>query len=227
MIDVPAVLRKVGAIYTDGHFVLVGGGHTASYIRGDDLHPNTSEMWRLAVHLGTPFLGKCDVVMGPAFGGNPIAHLVGAWMCSKNQGVAWVPTEKSEGSQIVVPGRGFEHNLRGSKALVVEDTLSTGGSLAGVCDLARRHGGKVIGGAAISSYARSAEVSAMIGAPFKTLNEVRTRIFNWGECPMCAAQQPIVTDASLGHGLRYSRRHPDYPGGFVRLLDSTGARRSG
>lgn len=45
---------------------------------------------------------------------------------------------------------------------------------------------------------------------------VEFEAFDANNCPLCAANKPIVED--IGHGASYKADHPKYAGGYVRLL---------
>lgn len=62
-------------------------------------------------------------------------------------------------------------------------------------------------------FDRSSLTTAELRVPtFVSLEKHTMHAYDPLECPMCTMQIPIRTD--LGHGEKYQRVHPDYPGGY-------------
>ena len=70
MIDVISILKKVGAILENDHFVGNSGRHMAAYVNKDRLYPHTEETSQVGLFFAEKFKdADIDVVVGPAFGG--------------------------------------------------------------------------------------------------------------------------------------------------------------
>jgi orotate phosphoribosyltransferase len=186
-LDILAELDRVGAILLDRHFVYKSGKHGSGYINMDPLFPDVALVSAIAAELVRPFAGEFDTVASPATGGVGFAF------------------ERA----------GFAHHLTGKRVLVVEDLLTTGGSVIGVCREVERHGGTLVGVSAICN--RGGVTAAQLGVPrLEALATVSFEAVAAQECPLCAARVPIVED--IGHGAEYKAQHPDHPGGYVTLL---------
>ena len=101
--EVIDILKKVGAILQNGHFVGTSGLHFDTYVNKDFLYPHTEETSRVCRLLAEKYKDKnIEVVVGPALGGIILSqwtafHLSN--LCGRE--VLGVYTEKSEdGGQI-------------------------------------------------------------------------------------------------------------------------------
>jgi len=131
------LVTKTGAFLT-GHFKLTSGRHSDHYMQAAQLlmYPQYTE--KLAEHLATPFKDKgVEVVIGPAMGGILVSYEV-----ARQLGVPSLFAERENGKMTL--RRNFKIEP-GQKVLVVEDVITTGGSVEEVIDLVRFHGGEVVG----------------------------------------------------------------------------------
>ena len=98
MDNVVEILKKVGAIITDDHFVYTSGKHGSVYINKDALYPHTEE----TSQVGMLFAKKVealdiDVVVGPALGGIILSTWTAYHLSSlKHKEILGVYTEKDE-----------------------------------------------------------------------------------------------------------------------------------
>ncbi|HEX5430053.1 MAG TPA: phosphoribosyltransferase family protein [Patescibacteria group bacterium] len=141
-----------------------------------------------------------EVVVGPAYGAMIAAHLVAS--CLNGFGscypVAAVFAVKS--------GAGFEIRpsmrkyVSGKWALVIEDVLTTGGSVKRTIEATIRAGASIIGVGAICN--RGSIQPEDLGLPQGALRSLvdlsGLRAYTPAECPMCQAGIPISLE--LGHG---------------------------
>lgn len=78
------LLRKVGAIITDNHFVYTQGKHGSAYINKDAVYPHIHETYQLCRAIAEQFShDNVEVVVGPALGGiilsQWVAHNLRLW----------------------------------------------------------------------------------------------------------------------------------------------------
>ena len=122
--DILETLRASGAL-KQGHFVLSSGRHSDQYIEKFDLlrQPRaTSEACRM---IARRFQNeRIDVVVGPTTGGVILAFEV-----ARQLGVAAAYAERSANSDAAREFRRGTTFSSGSRVLVVDDILTTGGSL--------------------------------------------------------------------------------------------------
>ena len=86
--------------------------------------------------------------------------------------------------------RGFELN-RGDRAFVVEDVVTTGGSVREVLDVVRARGASVAGVGVIVRRA-----PADFGVPTTALLDLPIESYEPDRCPQCAAGEPITEPGS-------------------------------
>ncbi|MBA3414541.1 MAG: orotate phosphoribosyltransferase [Chloroflexia bacterium] len=183
-IDLLERLREIGAL-KDGHYLLASGRHSGHYVEKFDLLRRPGATSEACLEIARRFEGDgIDVVVGPTTGGVLIA-----FETARLLGVEAGYAERSaEGD----PGRVFRRGTRfgeGSRVLVVDDILTTGGSIretlaaleillvevVGVAVLVDRSGGKVGFGIRLEALAR-------------------LDIPTWepAGCPLCAGGTPLV-----------------------------------
>ena len=158
-----------------GHFLLSSGRHSDVFVQSAAIltHPGIAE--RLGHELGARFASaKPTVVLGPAMGGVIIGHEI-----ARKLNVPMIYSERQDGKMTL--RRGFAVSSE-DRVLIAENTVTTGGSQKEVIELARSHGGEVVGVAAIVD--RSGGVS--YGVPFEALLHIKANTWEAEKCPLCA-----------------------------------------
>ena len=135
------IFRETGALL-EGHFVLTSGRHSPSYFQCAKVlqHPQYLSMFsqKISDHFESLDI---DTVISPAVGGIVIGTDVGRVM-----GKRTIFAERENGKMTL--RRGF--TIRpGEKVLVVEDVITTGGSVKEVMNVVDAFGGIVMGVAVI------------------------------------------------------------------------------
>lgn len=214
-------LETAGAVLLEKHFVYKSGKHGSGYINMDPIFPNTNLMWHLGTELWRPFVGSHpEVIAGPATGGIALAYAAAFSLHHEvdvGNGGPVVPVVWADknGDNFVFERAGFIDHLRGKKVLVVEDLLTTGGSVIKVCREAEKHGAEIIGVSAICN--RGGVTAEDLGVTrLETLANVSFEAIDASDCPLCEYCIPIVED--IGHGSKFKQGNPNYPGGYVTLL---------
>jgi len=181
------MLRATGAIL-DGHFVLASGRHSDRYVQCALMLAHTPYAAAAGALLAAKLPGELDLVVSPAMGGIVIGHEV-----ARARELPFLFTERVEGRMAL--RRGFQVPA-GARVAVVEDVVTTGGSLLEVADLARAAGAEVAAAAAIVD--RSGGDPPDFGAPFHSLVTLQVRTWDPAECPLCAEGLPAEKPGS-GH----------------------------
>lgn len=221
--DVRTMLEKFGCIYS-GHFVGVSTKHLAGYCNIDPLLPHVREVGECIKMLTDQFSDDTvEVVAAPAIGAIPFAHW-GAQhiMASSGSDVLGVWADKVSGATeraFVFEREGFAKAVAGKKVLILEDMINQMASVKAMIKTVREAGGEVIG---VGCIAANAGVdAAQLDVPkFAKLTSVEYSVWAAEDCQshgLCARGVPIVVD--IGHGDDYQATHPDYTGGYVRLLN--------
>lgn len=194
------ILQKVGA-FRSGHFVFVSGLHADTYVNKNAMYPYTHEMSNLCRGIAEMFKGQgVEAVVGPATGGIILSQWV-AYHLSELEGREVYGTYADKDGEGFVIKRGYDEVIKGKKTLVVEDLVTTGGSLRKVVTEARRVGADVVGAVAICN--RGDVTKEMAGNPpvFKSLLTVQLDQWPEEECDLCKRGIPVNTD--IGHGKEF------------------------
>lgn len=202
MSDVLTILKKVGAVLTDDHFVYTSGKHGSVYINKDAVYPHTRETSAIGKLFAEKFKNRrVDVVAAPALGGIILSQWTAYHLSKlKKKQVLGVYTEKTpEKNQIFT--RGYDKLVKGKNVLVVEDLTTTGGSVAKVVESVRVVGGKVVAVCVMVNRDPKNVTSKVVGAPFYALGVLKAEAFNEKDCPLCKKGIPV--NISVGHGKKY------------------------
>lgn len=200
--DVLDILKKVGAVLTDGHFVGTSGLHMPIYINKDALYPHTEE----TSQVGMLFAKRAkdldiDVVVGPALGGIILSTWTAYHLSSlKNKEILGVYTEKDENKDQVFT-RNYDKLVNDKNVLVIEDLTTTGGSVKKVVDTVRKAGGRVVAVIVMVNRSPKTVNGDTVGAPFMSLGELPVETWTAERCPLCKNGTPINTN--VGHGKKY------------------------
>ena len=132
-----SIFRSTEALL-EGHFVLTSGRHSASYFQCAKVLQHPEYLAAFSIMIADEFEDQApDVVISPAIGGVVLGTEVGTQL-----GCRTIFAERKEGNMVI--RRGF-HIEKGEKVLVVEDVITTGGSVKEVMDLVEKAGGNILG----------------------------------------------------------------------------------
>ena len=132
-----SIFRSTEALL-DGHFVLTSGRHSASYFQCAKVLQHPEYLTAFSIMLADEFEPQApDLVISPAIGGVVLGTEVGTQL-----GCRTIFAERKEGNMVI--RRGF-HIEKGEKILVVEDVITTGGSVREVMDVVEDAGGNILG----------------------------------------------------------------------------------
>lgn len=182
--DVLASLKRAGAIL-HGHFQLTSGRHSDTYVQCARVLEDPALTTRLAEAMAASVGDlEIDMVAAPAVGGIIIGFAV-----AQALGVKFIFSEREQGAMTF--RRSFTVRP-GERVLVVEDVVTTGGSVAEVIDLVRAAGGTV---AAVTSIIDRGGEKAF-DAEYRPLLRLEVESMEPPECPQCAAGTPIDSPGS-------------------------------
>lgn len=194
--EVMAILKATGAV-SEGHFRLTSGKHSDFYIQCARLmqHPEKAEpvcqaladQFRAGTAAGSNPSQTIEVVIGPATGAILMAYEVARAL---GPGVRAMFTERENG--VMTLRHGFSL-APGERVLVVEDVVTTGGSVQEVIDVVKGAGGQVVGIGALVD--RSGGI-VRFEVPFKALATITTNVYEPEDCPLCRQGLPAVKPGS-------------------------------
>ncbi|MBR1421180.1 MAG: orotate phosphoribosyltransferase [Selenomonadaceae bacterium] len=190
--EVMDLLKQTGAVL-DGHFLLTSGLHSPHYVEKFNVlqHPRYTE--KLCRAMAEKFRStfpaeKIETVVGPVTGGILLAHEVG-----KSLNTRAIFTERVDGKMTF--RRGFTLH-EGEKVLIVEDIVTTGGSIKEVIDVVKSL--KAIPAAVAMIVDRSGGKIDFGDIPHISLLKMNVETYKPDECPLCAKNIPITKRGSTG-----------------------------
>lgn len=186
--EILAALRGAKAIL-HGHFQLTSGRHSDTYVQCARVLEDPALTTRLAegmVELVDERVGeqRIDIVAAPAVGGIIVGFAV-----AQALGVRFIFSERQDGAMTF--RRGFEVPA-GAYVLVVEDVVTTGGSVAEVVELVRASGASV---AAVTSIIDRGGSKAF-DAEYVPLLRLQVESWEPDACVLCAESVPLYSPGS-------------------------------
>ncbi len=209
MEDVVTILKKIGAVLTDDHFVYTSGKHGSVYINKDALYPHTAETSIIGKMFAEKFKeADIDVVAAPAVGGTILSQWTAYHLSQlKGKEILSAYTEKDKGTTASASEsaqtfrRGYDKVVAGKNVLVIEDLTTTGGSVKKVVDAVRAIGGNVVAVCVMVNRDPKNVNSETVGAPFSALGVLQASAVDEKDCELCKKGVPINT--TVGHGKKY------------------------
>lgn len=186
--EVKDLLIKTHAIM-NGHFLLTSGLHSPYYVEKFNVlqHPRYTQ--QLCEAMAEKFKdADIETVVGPVTGGILLAHETG-----KALGTRAIFTERENGKMTF--RRGFSLHP-GERCLIVEDIVTTGGSIKEVIDVVRAHGGIPV---AVSMLVdRSGGKVNFSDVPCTALLHLDVETYKPEECPLCKQGIPMTKRGRTG-----------------------------
>ena len=174
--EVLDILAEAGVLM-EGHFWLTSGRHSAKYLQCARIFQDARYAVPLCGNLAEQFKeDQIELVVGPAMGAVQMAYEV-----SRQLSVPNFFYERENGKLTL--RRGFAIQP-GARVLVVEDVVTTGGTVVEVIDLVRAAGG-VVAGVGIVVDRTGGKVD--FGAPIKSVISLEVESYEADSCPLCRA----------------------------------------
>lgn len=170
------VYRSTGAILK-GHFRLTSGRHSDTYMQSAKVFvdPKASEQLCKALAEKLTQSGvEVDVVISPAIGGILMGYEVARQLGKPN-----IFAERENG--VMTLRRGFSIE-KGTKFVVCEDVVTTGGSVKEVISLVKEADGEVT---AVASLVDRSNGKVDFGVKFVNLISMDITSYEPDDCPLC------------------------------------------
>lgn len=187
--EIERLFQEAGALL-EGHFLLTSGLHSSGYLEKFKVLERPQLTQTLCGIIAEHFRDSgIEAVAGPTVGGVLLAFEV-----ARQLGVRALYAER-ETLPNQKEGRAFRRStLRpGERVLVVDDVLTTGGSLRDVLDAVRRALGEVVAAAVLVD--RSAG-GIDLGVPLFCCHRLSIPTYPPEGCPLCAQGLPLVKPGS-------------------------------
>ena len=168
------IFIKCGVLI-EGHFLLTSGKHSNKYMQCAKLfqYPENSEL--ISKILADKLKAyNPEIVIAPAIGGIILSYEVARQLHIKS-----IFSERENGTMVL--RRGF-HIEKDTKVVVVEDVVTTGGSVKEVIQVVENHGGKVV---AVGSIVDRSKGGGDFGYPFESVIKIDIDTYEKDECPLC------------------------------------------
>ena len=190
------------AIVSNSHFVYTSGRHSSVYINKDALYVHTEMTGELCRLMASPYdADQIDVVVAPVLGGivlsQWVAHHLNLRRTASETLAVYAEKEGDGPNKKMIFTRGYDTYIPEKNVLVVEDLLTTGGTVRQVIDLVRRHGGNVVGLSVLCNRG-NVQPRDVGDVPIHALIEVTLETYAEEECPFC--QQGVPINTALGKG---------------------------
>lgn len=172
----------------EGHFKLTSGLHSSRYV---DKFKILSKP-RLASLLLTEMAERwksndIELVVGPAVGGIILSYEI-----ARQLGCDGIFLERKNGKMALSRGFSIEKSQR---ILIVEDVVTTGGSVNEVCEVLKQLGGEIAG---ISLMVDRSGGKIDFGIKTDSLIQLELKLFEPESCPMCSDEIELETPGSSG-----------------------------
>ncbi len=181
------VFKETGALL-NGHFKLSSGYHSDTYLQCAKVLQYPEINGLLSYLLAQQFKKfNIDVVIGPAIGGITLAYEV-----ANKLGARSIFAERTGEKREMSFRRGFSVK-KNETILIVEDVITTGGSIKEIIDLLKKDNIDIIGVASIVD--RSSGTVKLHENQFSLLNIAAPK-FKPEKCPLCKDNIPIYAPGS-------------------------------
>ena len=183
--EMERICKQTG-LMLEGHFLLTSGRHSNRYMQCAKLfqYPEYSEM--ICKDLADRFAGqKIDMVVGPAVGG-----IIMSYEMARQFKVPNIFAERENGAMTL--RRGFSIP-EGAKVLVVEDVVTTGGSVREVMDIVAEAKAEVVGVCVVVDRSGG---KIDFGVPFEAAYETEIQSYEPSQCPLCEQGLELVKPGS-------------------------------
>lgn len=177
-------------VITKGHFILTSGRHSDTYMQCAKLFQYPEATEKACRELTKQLKGlEIETVAGPAVGAINLSYEMARALKARS-----IFAEREDGKMTLRRGFSVEP---GEKVLVVEDVVTTGGSVKEVVSLLQSLGADVVGVAVLID--RSAGATDF-GVPAHYLLSLEAKSYEPGACPLCKEGTPAIKPGSRSLG---------------------------
>lgn len=177
-------LRAIGAL-KEGHFLLSSGRHGDRYVEKFDLLRRPRETQAVCAGFVDRFRDAgVDAVVGPTTGG-----IILAFEVARQLGVAAAYAERDDEGGAARSIRRGTTLATGARVLVIDDILTTGGSVRETLAALAAFPVEVV---AVAVLVDRSGGTVAFGPPLMALAELDVATWDAADCPLCAAGEPLV-----------------------------------
>ena len=185
--EILELFRETGVLL-DGHFRLTSGQHSPQFLQCAQILRFPEHARRLTGIMAHPFRNAgVTKVVGPALGGIILSYEVARVLDAEA-----IYCEKSEGHMAL--RRGFDAEP-GDRVLVVEDAVSTGGSVNSVMEIFSQLQAEIVG---VSVLVDRTGGTTDFGVPLHSVLTMSIPAYSPPSCPLCRDGVPLTYPKDLG-----------------------------
>ncbi len=178
--EVRAIFLDAQALLT-GHFRLSSGRHSGEYWEKFWVLQWPQQVQTLCGEIAQRYCTEeVEVVLGPTTGGILLAFEV-----ARQLGVRALYAEKEDGVRLL--RRGLQL-APGTRTLIVDDVMTSGGAVRECLDLAAQHQAHIVGAAVLVDRSGGA---IDLGCRLEALLTVQAETYAPDACPLCAQNLPL------------------------------------
>ena len=177
------LLRRAGAVL-EGHFRYTSGRHGALYVEKFRLLEDPAATSAICERLAAAMRSHgVELVVGPTTGGVIVAYEMARQLGTQ----AFFAERDGEGDGRSL-GRGFQVRA-GQRTLIVDDVLTTGGSVRQTIAAVERAGGRPV---AVAVLIDRTGGRTDFGLPFEAAMTLDMETHAEDDCPLCRAGLPLT-----------------------------------
>ena len=185
--EIISYFKSTGALL-EGHFLLTSGRHSNKYFEKFTLLSNPDVVDKLCKSIYSIYKHQeIDIVLGAATGGIILAYELGKQLNTKG-----IFAERVNGE--LEFRRGFSLG-KDQRILLVDDVVTTGGSVFELISLTQSTGANIIG-IAVMFDRTNGEIDFRY--PFFALHSEKIESWEQEECPQCIQHIPLTKRGSTG-----------------------------
>ena len=185
--DILDLLKDSGA-FLEGHFLLTSGRHSNRYIEKFRLMESPKHLDKICQKMSGQFnADSVDIVLGAAIGGILLSSGVAKYIGKKG-----IFTERVQEKMEL--RRGFEIK-ENSNVLIVEDIVSTGGSIFELIEVVNNCNANVVG---VTSIVHRSMEDISFDCPYKPLLNYPVESWDANEIPDWLEKTPITVHGRSG-----------------------------
>ena len=180
-------LQNTGAIL-EGHFLLTSGKHSNVYIEKFRILEDPNALDKVCRAMAEIVMDEnVELVLGAAIGGILIAGGVGRYL-----NVRHIFSERVNGNMEL--RRGFSIS-KGQRVVIVEDIITTGGSVVELIQLAREQGAEIV---QVVNLVHRSSGEVEFGVPSTALLTIPSESWQPKDCPLCKQGVPVTERGRTG-----------------------------
>jgi orotate phosphoribosyltransferase len=185
--EAKSLFEQAGALLT-GHFKLSSGLHSGQYLEKFRLAENPKFLEPMCEEIARRFRGDdIEIVLGPTTAGLILAYNVSRFLCVEAR-----YAERENGAMTLRRGQSLP---AGTRVLVVDDILTTGGAVKECIEVVRAHDAVLAG---IGVLGDRSGGTLDLGARLEAVLTMKVEAFPPDTCPLCAAGVPLYQPGTKG-----------------------------